>query len=181
MSQTLYVTFPNGNSAEKAAGALIDFGVRPQDVSVVIDHTDTYEETTHTENHNESARGGITTTTPRDVGVGVARGAEVGLGLGILAGLAALVVPGVGLVVGGGTLASVLGAAAATTAAGAVAGGVTGYLKDQGLPDEIVHRYANALDTGGALLAVTLPSGGVDIPTGQEIVAKYDGSDVRVY
>ena len=48
-------------------------------------------------------------------------------------GIAALFVPGVGWVLGGGALASAIVGAAAATAAGAAAGGVYGYLKDQGL------------------------------------------------
>ncbi len=43
--------------------------------------------------------------------------------------------PGVGLVVGGGALALAIGGALGTTAAGAVAGGMAGYLKDQGVSE----------------------------------------------
>ncbi len=82
---------------------------------------------------------GITTTTPQDAAAGAAVGSGVGLVAGLLAAAAALMIPGVGLVLGGGALAAALGAAAATTAAGAAVGGVTGYL----------HRHGNAGAGGG--------------------------------
>lgn len=180
MAQTLYVTFPSGELAEKATGALIDFGVHPEDVGILVDHVDTAHETHNTDQLNYAAKSGISTTTTRDAGAGAAQGATAGLAVGVVAGLAMLTIPGVGIVLGSGTLAAAIGAAVATSAAGAVAGGAAGFLKDQGLPDEVVHRYATHLTAGGAILALTVPSGGVDIATGQEIVAKYCGSDLSV-
>src|SRR3712207_1830634 len=35
MSTTIYATFLDATNAERAAGALLDYGVRPEDVSVV--------------------------------------------------------------------------------------------------------------------------------------------------
>ena len=71
-----------------------------------------------------AAKHGISTTTPEDAGEGAVKGTGIGLGVGILASLAALTVPGVGLVLGGGALAAALGATALTAGAGAIAGGV---------------------------------------------------------
>jgi hypothetical protein len=181
MSQTIYATFIDAEHAEKAIGALLDHGVLKESISVVAKDTNTLEESAKTDGAEDQAKTGITTTTGADAGAGAAKGAGIGLGLGVLAGLAALMVPGFGLVVGGGALAAAIGAAAATTAAGAVAGGVTGYLKDQGLPEEAVRTYIDRLETGGTLVAVMLPSGGVDVPTGQELISKYSGADVNVY
>lgn len=128
-----------------------------------------------------SAKHGISTTTGADAGSGAMKGAGIGLGLGILAGIASLFVPGVGLVVGGGALAAALGGAAATTAAGAVAGGVTGYLKDQGVDAHIAEDYDNVVKNGGALLAVTVPSGNVDEARVREILGKYGAANVNAY
>ena len=181
MAQTLYVTFTDANQAEKAVGALLDYGVLKEDVTVIADHAGIDHDVHITENIDDSAKSGISTTTAEDAGAGAAKGAGIGLGVGVLAGLAALTIPGVGIVLGGGALASALAAAVATTAAGAVAGGVTGYLKDQGLPQQIVNVYTQHLQTGGSLVALTLPSGGVDVFTGREIVNKYGGADINVY
>ncbi len=128
-----------------------------------------------------AAKQGISTTTPEDAGEGAVKGAEIGLGLGILAGVAALLIPGVGLVTAGGALASAIGAAALTAGAGAIAGGVTGYLKEQGVPGDAAERYQGAVESGGAVLNVTLPSGDVDQATAEQVIAKYHAADVHSY
>ncbi|MBA3726111.1 MAG: hypothetical protein H0W86_06575, partial [Armatimonadetes bacterium] len=70
---------------------------------------------------------------------------------------------------------------AGATAAGAVAGGVTGYLKDQGLPEHVATNYGEAFDRGGAILAVTLPSGDLDITKAESVLAKYGATNVGSY
>jgi uncharacterized membrane protein len=181
MAQRLYVAFDDRGQAEKAAGALLDYGIRKEDVSVVIDHAGDDAINPDAAGLERAAKVGISTTTADDAGAGAAKGAGVGLGVGVLAGLAALFVPGVGLVYGAGALATAIAGAVGTTAAGAVAGGVTGYLKDQGVPEAVVHGYTGRLQNGGALLELVLPSGKVDEPTGREIAAKYGGVDVNTY
>ena len=128
-----------------------------------------------------SAKHGISTTTPQDAGAGAVKGAGIGLGLGAVAALASLLIPGVGLVTGAGALATALGGAALTAGAGAIAGGVTGYLKEQGVPGEAAQRYHGAVEHGGALLAVHVPSDSVEQTTVEEVIAKYGGSDVSTY
>ena len=109
-----------------------------------------------------AAKTGLSTTTPRDARVGATKGAGIGLGVGVLAGLASLFIPGIGLVLGGGALAAAIGAAVGTTVAGAVAGGVYGYLKDQGVPEAAATAFTQTLEQGGAILTVHVPSGNVD-------------------
>ena len=127
------------------------------------------------------AKQGITTTTAEDAGAGAIKGTGIGLGLGILAGLASLVVPGVGLVIGGGALAAAVGAAALTTAAGAAAGGLVGYLKDQGVNELTATRYQQTIGEGGALLAVSLPSNGIGLQEAEMVLNKYGASDISSY
>ena len=128
-----------------------------------------------------AAKHGISTTTPEDAGEGAVKGTGIGLGVGILASLAALTIPGVGLVLGGGALAAALGATALTAGAGAVAGGATGYLKEQGIPADAADRYHGAVTGGGAVLSLNIPSGKVDQTTAQEILSKYGAADVNAY
>lgn len=99
---------------------------------------------------------GITVTTAADAARGAAGGSLWGLGLGVLAGLAALTVPGVGPVLAAGPLWLALTGAAGATAAGAVAGGIAGYLEDQGVPSETAIRHADALRTGSVVVTVHL-------------------------
>ncbi len=128
-----------------------------------------------------SAKHGISTTTPEDAGEGAVKGTGIGLGVGILAAAAALLVPGVGLVLGGGALATALGGTALAAGAGAVAGGVTGYLKDQGVPGEAVQHYQTTVENGGALLSINLPSGNVDQAGAEQVLAKYGASNLNAY
>ena len=99
---------------------------------------------------------GITTTTPADAARGAKSGSLVGLGVGLLAGAAALTIPGVGLVLAAGPLWAALGAAAGATAAGAVAGGATGYLRDMGVSPGAADLHHEALASGGTLVMVHL-------------------------
>ncbi|MCA1596521.1 MAG: hypothetical protein LC772_08890 [Chloroflexi bacterium] len=194
MAQTLYASFNDASLAEKAAGALLDAGAANEDLSIVAhgDHkpgsgdvqastgrgTADGGDSGHTE---AAAKGGISTTTPGDAGSGAAKGAGIGLGLGVLGALASLLIPGVGLVLGGGALAAAIGAAAGTTAAGAISGGVLGYLKDQGVPDHVASHYDSAIQNGGAMLAVAIPTGNLDSAGVQGILSKYGASNLNTY
>ena len=124
-----------------------------------------------------AAKAGVSTTTITDAAKGAAKGVGFGLGVGALAAVASIAVPGVGLVLGGGALAAAVAALAATTGAGAVAGGVVGYLKDQGVPADQIPVYQKAYEGGGALLSVVLE----DETTAnvEAILAKYGATDVR--
>ena len=132
-------------------------------------------------NVETAAKHGISTTTPEDAGEGAVKGTGIGLGVGILASLAALTIPGVGLVLGGGALAAALGATALTAGAGAVAGGATGFLKEQGVPHDIADRYHGTVAGGGAVLSLNIPSGKVDQTTAESILSKYGAADMNAY
>ena len=231
----LYASFADAGMAEKAAGALLDSGVRQEDLSVVAN--DQYSQTRQSyaaqttdpnfvagstgafgnegvgagyattgygttgtaagdlnpldhggvdsvmsqANIETSAKHGISTTTPEDAGEGAVKGAGIGLGVGLLASLAALTIPGVGLVLGGGVIAAALGATALTAGAGAVAGGATGYLKDQGVPHDVADRYHGTVIGGGAVLSLNIPSGKVDQTTAEAILSKYGAADINAY
>jgi len=122
------------------------------------------------------AEHGISTTTPEDAGAGAVKGTGIGLGVGAALAIAALFVPGVGFVLGGGALASALAAGA-----GAAAGGVTGFLKEQGVPAEAAQHYHGAIDQGGAMIAVVIPSGKVDQATAEEVLTKYGAGNLNAY
>src|SRR5688572_15374801 len=141
MANTLYASFSDPEMAEKAIGALLDHGVRGEDVTVVTNETwsrsryGDFDDDHDADDVEDHAKAGVTTTTAGDAASGAAKGAGIGLGVGAAAALASMFIPGFGLVMGGGALASALAGLATTTAGGAIAGGATGYLKDQGVPD----------------------------------------------
>jgi hypothetical protein len=85
-------------------------------------------------------------TVNRAVGVGAALGGAAGL----LAGLGAFVLPGLGAVVAAGWLASALAGAAA----GGAAGGIVGALIQAGLSEKDAARYAEGVKRGGSLITI---------------------------
>ncbi len=199
MSKTLYASFIDAELAVKASGALLDEGVRKEDISVISKEKGESTDPNHPaqmyttdgqlfernaderEKTENAAKHGLSTTTSGDAAVGAAKGAGIGLGVGVLAALAAIFIPGVGLVLGGGALATAVAAAVGTTVAGAVVGGVDGYLVDQGVPQEAAIDYNHAYENGGAILAVHVPSNGIDEFAVQSILAKYNASNVSTY
>jgi hypothetical protein len=128
-----------------------------------------------------AAKSGISTTTPADAGSAAITGGALGLGVGAVAALAALLIPGVGIVVGGGALATAIAGIVGTTGAGAAVGAVTGYLKDQGVEEHVAHKYGETIVGGGAVLAVHVPSGDVDEIKARELLEKYGASNVNTY
>jgi len=123
---------------------------------------------------------GLTTTTPQDAAAGAAVGTGVGLVTGLLAAAAALTIPGVGLVLAGGALAAALGATAATAAAGAAVGGVTGYLRDMGMPEHAAASVHDRLTEGDYLLTATVDPARYD--EYKQVFLKYNavGVDINV-
>jgi hypothetical protein len=179
---TLYASFPNPSDAERAAGALLDHGAEANDISLLANEKTSYGkpivQTSETLSSENSAKSGLSTTTPADAASGAAKGAVIGAGLGALAVAASLFIPGVGLVVGGGALATALMGGVGTAVAGAAAGGVTGLLTDQGVPEDVVTHYSNVFVDGGAILEVAVPSNKLDAVTAEALLVKYGASNI---
>jgi hypothetical protein len=195
---TTYASFEDASLAEKAVGALLDNHVRAEDISVMTGRANTHFETeygegntavttrvgddgSHSGDVEAEAKDGISTTTAADAGAGAVKGLGWGAGLGVIAGIASLAIPGVGIVLGGGALATAIGGAVATAGAGAAAGAVTGYLKDQGMDERVAVGYERNLTNGGALVTVTNTSDNVDDLTIREILQKYGATDSNLY
>jgi hypothetical protein len=170
MQTTIFAAFPDAKHAEQAAGALLDRGAMPQDVSIVIGNVD----------ESAGPASGITTTTPTDAALGAAKGAGIGAGVGVLAALVSLFVPGVGLVAGGGALATALATAAGTAMGGAIAGGATGMLVDQGVRAEDAKAYEEIIAGGGAILSLSLPSGELTRTDADDALSKYSANEIKV-
>ena len=172
MIVTLHTSFADAALGEKVMGALLDHGVVKEDVCGFFPldfQSKDYHEVAANVNH------GLTTTTGADAAVGAVKGAGIGLGVGVIATLASLAIPGFGIVTGGGALVTALISAAATTAGGAVAGGVGGYLQDQGVDERVAVDVEAALRHGSAVVIVKCPSGTVGESEIHEILAKYGG------
>lgn len=103
-------------------------------------------------------------------GEGTATGAAIGAGLGLLAGLAAVTIPGIGIV-------AAVGPIIAGGIIGAVAGGLVGSLVDMGIPAEEAEYYSEGVRRGGTLLAVT--TNDADAPGAIEIVSRHNPVNIQ--
>jgi hypothetical protein len=85
---------------------------------------------------------------------GAATGAAVGGLGGLLVGLGALAIPGIGPVMLGGAAATALATALSGGAIGAAAGGLTGGLVGLGIPEDRAKVYSDRLNRGDYLVMV---------------------------
>ncbi len=166
---TLFASFATVADAERAAAALLDRGAQKDDLSVVA-HEGKGGAMSSGGHAEDVAKHGVTTTTGADAAMGMAKGLSIGTGLGVLGAIAALLVPGIGLVVGAGAFAT---AVASTAAAGAATGGLVGYLKDQGMGDDVAAAYHARIAEGGAILSLAVPSGGLPENEAESLLNKY--------
>jgi hypothetical protein len=98
---------------------------------------------------------------------------------GLLFGLAALAIPGVGPFITAGALASALGTTGGALAAGAIVGGtsgaIAGGLSKAGYSREESEFYGPAVERGGVLVAVET-EGAVSPEKTREILARHGGN-----
>jgi hypothetical protein len=107
----------------------------------------------------------LTTTDEEDV----AKGAAVGALAGLAAGLLALTVPGIGLVLAAGPLALAV-------AGGAIAGGVYGGLRDIGIDDHRARGYEARIRGGAVLMTALIPD--IDEGRVRDILREYNAEDI---
>jgi hypothetical protein len=90
------------------------------------------------------------TKMPEGAATGAATGSVVGGTLGLLAGIGALAIPGVGPLIAAGPIMAALSGAAA----GAAAGGLTGALVGLGIPEYEAKQYESKVKGGNLLISV---------------------------
>src|ERR1700740_1580645 len=90
------------------------------------------------------------TKAPEGSAAGAGAGAVLGGALGLLAGIGALAIPGVGPLVAAGPIMAAL----AGVGVGGAIGGITGTLIGMGIPEYEAKRYEGQIRKGGILLSV---------------------------
>ncbi len=135
--------FDDRERAEQAVNQLRRLGVKDSDLSFVARTED------------EAVAAGAAR---EGVGEKAAKGAAVGAGAGLLFGLAALAIPGLGPFITAGSLATVLGTTGGALASGAIVGGtsgaIAGALTRSGFSQEESDFYGPAVESGGVLVSV---------------------------
>jgi uncharacterized membrane protein len=122
--------FDDVSDAHDLIRELIDFVIKGDDISLIMNNADGSPMT--------------------DEGNSVAIGAGVGSLGGLLVGLTAIALPGIGPVIGAGWVATAL----ISAGVGAVTGGLIGGLTGVGVPDYRAEYYAEGVRRGGALVVV---------------------------
>jgi hypothetical protein len=149
MSKTVVALYKHLANAHQAVDELIDAGFEREAISLAL--------ADHEGRHVEVVAG----PDDEDRGEGIADGAMIGGALGgiagLLFGLAAFTIPGLGpLVMAGPIYTAVMGAGI-----GGLGGGLLGALAQIGVPQDEAAYYAEGLRRGYALLAVTAPDNGL--------------------
>ncbi len=155
--------FPSRTAAETAVDRLTAAGFSHQDVSVLMsDQTGSKD---FAAEKNTKAPEGTTT--------GVTVGGITGGTLGLLAGLGALAIPGVGPLIAAGPI---MGALAGLGVGGAV-GGLVGALVGMGIPEYEAKRYEGRVKDGGILVSVHCDSS-EEVSRAKDILKQAGGDDV---
>ncbi|HMH12212.1 MAG TPA: hypothetical protein VK578_03820 [Edaphobacter sp.] len=127
-------------TAEAAVDHLLARGFPNAAISVLLPD----DESTRAFAHEKS------TKAPEGATTGVATGGVVGGTLGLLAGIGALAIPGVGPLIAAGPIMATL----AGVGVGGAVGGIVGALVGMGIPEYEAKRYEGAVKGGGTLLSV---------------------------
>ncbi|MCR0984293.1 general stress protein [Roseomonas populi] len=162
----LYDTYADASSAVNALEAA---GFSRDDISIVARNgegaaTTTTDATTTTNavDTDDAATG---------AGTGATIGTVLGGGAGVLAGIGALAIPGIGPIVAAGWLVAALTGAGA----GAAAGGLLGSLVGAGVEERDAHVYSEGLNRGGSL--VTVRADDMRASEAEAILARYNPVD----
>ena len=132
--------YRNATQAERTVDRLLAAGFRNDDISVLLPDAKSSKDFAHEKN----------TKAPEGTTTGVTAGGAIGGTLGLLAGIGALAIPGVGPLIAAGPI---MGALAGLGVGGTV-GGLIGALVGMGIPEYEAKRYEGHIKEGGVLLSV---------------------------
>jgi hypothetical protein len=132
--------FTSRASAEQCVNLLLDNEFRSDDISVLAPDQKVTKELATEKN----------TKAPEGTATGATAGGAIGGTLGLLAGIGALAIPGLGPFIAAGPIMATL----AGVGAGAAAGGLIGALVGMGIPEYEAKRYEGRVKNGGILVSV---------------------------
>ncbi len=151
MARAILGIFSEPSQADETINELKNLGFKNEDISVVMKEREN-------ESSENLARGA---EVARDASSGITTGGAIGGIAGLIIGIAAISVPGLGALIAAGPLAIALGlgeigvATLAGLITGAAAGGMIGGLVGLGIPREQAKIYEEAVRKGQVLLSVS--------------------------
>jgi uncharacterized protein (TIGR02271 family) len=167
MAKTVIALYDDVHTARDVVQDLVDNGFPRDNVSIMAsDAAGEYDRYQSGEYREDDGVGG-------GAAAGAGIGAVIGGIGGLLVGLGALTIPGVGPVIAAGPLAAALAGAGI----GAVAGGLIGALTDMGVPEDEAGYYAEGVRRGGTLVAVRADNARAD--DAASIMSRYNPVDIE--
>ena len=149
--------------AERGVDELLKNGFRNEDISVLMSENMGTKDFAH-EKHTKAPEGAT---------AGAGTGAVIGGTLGLLAGIGALAIPGVGPFIAAGPIMGALAGAGT----GGVVGGLIGALVGMGIPEYEAKRYEGLIKEGGILVSVHCDNSDW-VKRGKEILERTGAHDV---
>lgn len=151
-TRTITGLFDDYAAAARAVDAIEAAGVPHGDISIVASNEGDRHAgvTSHETRHGQTKDVDEESDASDGAGTGATLGTVLGGGVGLLAGLGLMAIPGVGPVVAAGWLVATLTGAGV----GAATGGLLGALTGAGLSDAEAEHYAEGVRRGGTLVTV---------------------------
>jgi len=165
MSKSVIGILESEAQADRLVADLQTSGVPSSQISVLFPDKRGTKDFAH--EHNTKA--------PEGAVAGVGAGGVIGGTLGLLAGIGALAIPGVGPLIAAGPLMAALSGAAA----GATVGGVAGALVGLGIPEIEAKTYEGKIHGGNLFIAVHVENGDAEKAT-KALFEKHHAHDISV-
>jgi hypothetical protein len=162
-NKAVFGIYKTTGQAERVVERLMALGFSSDDVSVLLPDAHSSKEFAHEKN----------TKAPEGTAAGVTTGGVIGGALGLLAGVGALAIPGVGPFIAAGPVMAAL----AGLGAGGAAGGLIGALVGMGIPEFEAKRYEGQIKGGGVLLSVHCDTS-AEISRAKEALERTGAQDV---
>lgn len=178
------------DGVERAADALLQSGFTANDISILLPESvgssggpvvrpasavsSVGAPVNVTESAGPTDIGSVKSTkAPEGATAGAGSGAVIGGTLGLLAGIGALAIPGVGPLIAAGPIMAAL----AGIGVGGAVGGFTGALIGMGIPEYEAKKYEGRLKKGGILFSVHCDTS-EQIKRAKEILERTGGEDI---
>ena len=163
MKKTVMCIVENQHTVESIVTKLKDANFSSNDISVLFPDKTGTKDFAH-EHHTKAPEGAI---------AGVGAGGVLGGTLGLLVGIGALAIPGLGPFIAAGPLLAALSG----VAAGAAVGGISGALIGMGIPEIEAKRYEGKVKGGNFLISVHVDSSDEE-KSATKIFKSFDAADI---
>jgi len=154
----LTAVFDTRAQAEAAVDNLRNLGISDDRLAIVTQNENPITSTAGVDRSDVAAAHDEDVDEYDNAGERAGKGALAGAGVGVLFGLAALAIPGVGPFITAGFLTSALGATGGAVVSGAlvgaVSGGVAGAFAKAGYNEDEARFYGDAVERGSTVVAV---------------------------